>query len=189
MPESLVSKATGALKLDAVFGDTWESIAPLAVPFFSGRQVQVTFDCGTVSEAGLMEAADAALLNLLALGEDERSAVTDAVLANYQQALLHDGEPLPLKQPSDIWGHIEPRDLLVILNEDEAQRDIYLLVEAECGWEVEHGLQPVFRNGRMLTRVSQYDGHLTESSAEATPEEQDILMMRYYAAFGRPTNQ
>ncbi|GAA4024569.1 hypothetical protein GCM10022409_05720 [Hymenobacter glaciei] len=189
MPDSLVSKAAGALRLDVVFGDTWEAVAPLAVPFFDGQQVQVAFDCGAVPEAGFMRAADAALLNLLALGEAERLAVTDAVMANYQQALLDDGEPLPLTQPSDIWQYIQPRHLLVRFEEDEAQHDIYLLIEAECAWEVEHGLQLVFRQGRMLTRMSQCDGHLTESSAEGIAEEQDALMMRYYAAFGRPTNQ
>ncbi|MFC7668884.1 DUF6985 domain-containing protein [Hymenobacter humi] len=62
-------------------------------------------------------------------------------------------------------------------------------MESECEWEVEHGLQLVFRQGRMLTRVSQYDGHLTESQAEDIPEEQDALMMQYYAKFGRSSNQ
>jgi hypothetical protein len=189
MPDSFVSKAAGVLKLDATFGDCWQSIDPLAVPFFGGRQVKVAFDCGASPDEKFMQAADTALLKLLALGEAERLAVTDAVLANYHQALVYDSKPLPLKESTDIWQYIEPHHLLVRLEDDEAQSDIYLLIEAECAWEIEHGLQLVFRQGQMLTRVSQCDGHLTESSAEGIAEEMDALMMRYYAAFGHSENQ
>lgn len=178
------SQVAGVLRLDAHFGDSWEAVELLAVPFFNGQQVAVTFECGAVPNADTIQVADAALLNFLALGEAERLASADAVLANYEGALANDGPPLQLIAPVDIWKYVEPRHLHVI-SDEEATPDIYLLVEAE--WEPEHGIQLVFRQGRMLTRASQYDGHLTESQAESIPEEKDALMMQYYAKFGRPS--
>jgi hypothetical protein len=38
---------------------------------------------------------------------------------------------------------------------------VYLSVECECSWEIEHGLQLVFRDGRAISRIGPYDGHLT----------------------------
>lgn len=66
---------------------------------------------------------------------------------------------------------------------------MYVAVDCRCDWEEEHGLQLVFRQGRMLTRVSDQDGHLTEAHAYGRVDEPDALMAKYYTAFGRPTNK
>ena len=185
MVESFSSQAAGALQLDEHFGDSWAAIEPLALPFFNGQQVAVSFEGGATPSQHFTQAADGALLNFLSLSAADRLAATDAVFANYQQVLAWAGQQLALNEPSDVWRYVTPQHLHIIEESDEAQRDIYLLIEAECEWEVEHGLQLVFRQGRMLTRVSQYDGHLTESQAEDIPEDKDDLMMQYYAKFGR----
>ncbi|MFC7668885.1 DUF6985 domain-containing protein [Hymenobacter humi] len=118
MAESFSSQAAGVLRLEAHFGDSWEAVEPLALPFFNGQQVAVTFECGAVPNLDFMQAADAALLNFLALGEVERLASTKAVLANYEWTLVNDGPPLPLDKPADIWQYVEPRHLHVFEDEE-----------------------------------------------------------------------
>lgn len=48
-----------------------------------------------------------------------------------------------------------------------------------CDWEYEHGLQFVFRQGRVLTRVSAEDGHLTEADAYDKPDSKDKLLSQF----------
>jgi hypothetical protein len=42
---------------------------------------------------------------------------------------------------------------------------VYISLECDCDWEVEHGLQIVFKEGRAVTKVGPYNGHLTNSDA------------------------
>ena len=37
----------------------------------------------------------------------------------------------------------------------------YVVVEANCDWEEEHGLMLVWKDGKRLTKVGGYDGHLS----------------------------
>ena len=53
--------------------------------------------------------------------------------------------------------------------------DRSISISAECDWEVEHGLQMVFRGGGRLSRVSDQDGHLTHSDVYDTPENEDKI--------------
>lgn len=47
-----------------------------------------------------------------------------------------------------------------------------------CEWEEEHGLQLVFKEGKKLTRISGYDGHITAADAYDIPDEQDELLSK-----------
>jgi hypothetical protein len=53
---------------------------------------------------------------------------------------------------------------------------MYVQIACQCDWEQEHELQLVFRQGRKLTRISYFDGHLTESDAYGKPDEEDELL-------------
>ncbi|WP_430515901.1 DUF6985 domain-containing protein [Mesorhizobium loti] len=48
---------------------------------------------------------------------------------------------------------------------DDDDDNPYIYLEANCGWEEDHGLLLVWRNGTMLTRVSGFDGHPTNVDA------------------------
>ncbi|WP_424556342.1 DUF6985 domain-containing protein [Streptacidiphilus pinicola] len=43
------------------------------------------------------------------------------------------------------------------------------ILECECAWEPEHGLQIVFRRGCSVSKVGPFDSHLTNVSAFALP--------------------
>jgi hypothetical protein len=55
---------------------------------------------------------------------------------------------------------------------------VYVSVGCECDWEVEHGLQIVFRDGATVTKVGPFDGHLTNASAHARDDLEGVV---YYS--------
>ena len=62
---------------------------------------------------------------------------------------------------------------------------------AALAWEPEHGLNIVFRDGRTVTRVGPYEGHLTNSSAYGRDDLDDVVYYRGASggssfAIGRP---
>ncbi|MDN5682810.1 hypothetical protein [Corynebacterium glyciniphilum] len=60
--------------------------------------------------------------------------------------------------PSDVLDFVEigyPH-----LEKDNRTDEWFIVLENECEWEPEHGLQIVLRNGEEVTRVSQVDGFL-----------------------------
>jgi hypothetical protein len=54
-------------------------------------------------------------------------------------------------------------------------KGIYVSVECGCDWEVEHGLQLVFKNGLKVNKLGGYDGHLTNSDAFADESLEDVV--------------
>lgn len=115
---------------------------------------------------------DPVLLEFRKLGAEDRLRDTRHVFAYYRDTHGRTGwEDLdqhmgvPASEDS-IWDHVSPGHMFV---EDGYPGDPcrYLVVEAECAWEVEHGLMMVWREGRTLCKVGPYDGHLTNSDALA----------------------
>jgi len=66
-----------------------------------------------------------------------------------------------IPRSEDVWQHIEIGPYVHIERDHHDDRRIYVSVECECDWEVEHGLQIVFREGRYVSKVGPYDGHPT----------------------------
>lgn len=52
-----------------------------------------------------------------------------------------------------------------------------------CAWEPEHGLQLVLREGRSITKLGPYDGHLTHSDAFARADFAGIVYVRHALLF------
>ncbi|WP_371681854.1 hypothetical protein [Labrenzia sp. VG12] len=63
-----------------------------------------------------------------------------------------------------MWRHVTPGP--VFQERGNGDDDVwYAIMEAECDWEIEHGLMMVWRNGTTLCKVGGYDGHLTNADA------------------------
>ncbi len=128
--------------------------------------------------------ADKALESFLQFSATDRLTISKYVYANCKEFLdevgfdLHDQPLHNIKEDSEIWNFIHPKEIYVS-RRDRRDRDIYILVACECDWEKEHGLQLVFRQGKKLTRVSAQDGHLTEADADDKPDDQDALLSRF----------
>lgn len=188
MAKSIQSTVVGPLLPDADLDDWWYS-HPVTVPFFDNQPVTIVL-CGvTTTTAEDLADLDDCLRRFLALGSADRLALSNVVWANYQQVADAVGEELAIHipTPADVWAHVHPREIGISWR-DRRDRDIYLSIECACDWEEEHGLQLVFRRGRMLTRVCQFDGHLTEADAYDWPDEKDTLLSAYNATFTSPKN-
>jgi hypothetical protein len=98
------------------------------------------------------------------------------VFANYAEmkaALSAEDLDCDIASAADEWPHVHPKEIFVSRRRQD--RAIYVQIFAECDWEPEHGLQIVYRNGRLLSRVSDQDGHRTHTDAYGLPESEDRI--------------
>lgn len=85
------------------------------------------------------------------------------------------GVPSPIiKNEKEVWNNIRfGNDAFInYRNED---RKIYISFECECTWEKEHGLQIVIKEGKLVNKIGQFDGHLTNSDAFDKSELENIV--------------
>lgn len=137
---------------------TYISANTVEVPALGGARCHVTF-------AGYDDETDkgefpAALAAFLALDAATVRAASPEIFEYYRDAsadLAAAGvDVVAIAGPDDVWEHISPHDVSVERHDGQ----VYLAVECECEWEVEHGLVIVLRGGVEVTRIGPYDGHL-----------------------------
>ena len=147
----------------------------LRIPYFDGAEIEL--DDGN---APAIEAA-AALETFQSLTAADRLADSRHVYAYYQdirEAIggedWMDEEMGVPASPEAIWAHVTPTRISVSKGHGEDQH-LYVALEAECGWEVEHGLMMVWRDGRVLCKVGEYDGHMTNASSGESEGPEDVV--------------
>jgi len=180
----LISKSIGVLFQDEQFDDWWEA-KPREIPFFDNKKMKITFmNLVWKDDSKFIEEADQALERFLLKTELDRKELSEILfkycidfldLVDYED---EDGQLRQILDKNDIWNYVYPQEIFV---ERRHRRDenIYINLACECEWEKEHGLQLVFRQGRRLTRVSEQDGHLTESDAYDLSDKEDKLLHAY----------
>jgi len=79
------------------------------------------------------------------------------IFANYLKIrdLVEDDAMPDIADAAGIWIHLDVR--AVLIPRHRASKYSYFFVEAECGWEPEHGLEVLFRDGAIL-QVTQQEG-------------------------------
>lgn len=113
--------------------------------------------------------------SFLRLRAADRATATPHVFQNYRRFV--DAVPeseLHLASPEHVWAHVRFTEVR-LTRRHRGDEKVYVQATAECDWEVEHGLQLVFREGRQLTRVSSQDGHLTYADACGLPDTEDAI--------------
>jgi hypothetical protein len=112
-----------------------------------------------------------AITNFLGATESVLTAATPYVLQYCQDMNSHwateDPEYVTIERPEDVWSHVQLGREPIISRRAFGDRGVYISVECECDWEPEHGLQIVFKNGAVVSKVGPYDGHVTNSDAYA----------------------
>lgn len=99
---------------------------------------------------------------------------SDDVFAYYQDVAAEVGdEPgFPgISAAGDVWDFVELGSEPLLQFQDGSW---FVVLENECAWEPEHGLMLVLREGRRITKVSEFDGHLTNRHAygdDSIPED------------------
>ncbi|MFC4690929.1 DUF6985 domain-containing protein [Dokdonia genika] len=168
------SKIIGELKQNDQFEDWWESEL-IEIPFFDNKRMKITFmDFIPERDTEFIKEADKALKTFLKKSESDRLLISNLAYENcmeFLNAVEFDEEDQPLwdiKDKNQIWKFIYPQDIYVTRSHDKFEI-IYLNLACECEWEQEHGLQLLFKEGEKLTRISEQDGHITESDSYEKP--------------------
>ena len=152
----------------------WLVSDPIPVPYFDGSSLSFILD-GLATED--LADAEAAIAGFLKLGPADRQAASSYLFQNYTELADFVGaDELPCEVPDagKIWEYVTPVEIFVSRRQHR-DRLIYLQITAECDWEPEYGLQIVYRKGTELSRVSDVDGHLTNSDAHDLPEDEDSI--------------
>ena len=130
----------------------------LTVPYFDGAALRLL-------DPPEGAAQEEALTRFLRLGPAQRIADARHILACWRDLRAWtDPEGMdaeigpPPEEPEGVWAHVEPRSLSFA----EEGPLAYVVLEAECAWEPEHGLMMVWRGGDVLVKVGSYDGHLDD---------------------------
>jgi uncharacterized protein DUF6985 len=151
------SRIVGQLQLSEHNSDYFES-SPFEIPYFDNSTLKIGFV--EASSKLYMDEADRVLQNFLRLNHDNKIKDAPIVYKCYLQTLENGyTKPLDIQSAPDIWKFVKPTE--VIIHWDESGH-FYLCVSCNCEWELEHGLQLVFNDGKILTRASGHDGHFTD---------------------------
>lgn len=136
----------------------------IKVPYFDDFEVEL---------ADEVSHSDPALIEFLNRNSNDRLKDSRHVF-NYYKDLHHavggedwlDQEMGIVSDPKQIWMHVTP-GLVFIASGHGSDTSRYVVMEAECAWEEEHGLMMVWKDGKVLSKVGGYDGHLTNTNAYA----------------------
>ena len=151
------SRIVGALYPVGNTADFFES-KPFPIPYFDNKELKIGFV--EAEHQPYLDTADQVFENFLKLNSLDKMEGSDMVFDYYSEVLKKVyTDRLPIKKPKYIWNFVIPNE--IIIHWDEVG-DFYLCVLCECAWEQEHGLQLVFKNGKILTRASGDDGHFTD---------------------------
>lgn len=184
MGNQIISKVIGSLTQRADFPDWWEGEL-IAIPFFEGDKLPITFmDFSPQDDLKFIEEADDALNSFLNLTVTDKNLYSELIYKNFKECI--DGideedisaELLEINSIDEIWNFVHPSSLY-ISRRHRNDMGIYVDVSCGCDWEEEHGLSLVFRQGKMLTRVSQHDGHLTDADAYNISDQEDETLSKF----------
>jgi hypothetical protein len=184
MSKQIHSQAIGQLKQDDKWPDWWHS-TPVPIPFFDSLALPVIFlDYEPADDETFLSEADAALNHFFTLGKTYRLSISHLVYKNckdFLEAIDYDEMDQPLhdiKNEEEVWQFVRPTTVYVS-RRHYGDKDVYVQVSCECDWEIEHGLQLVFKQGKKITRVSGHDGHVTDADAYGKPDSDDELLSQF----------
>jgi hypothetical protein len=86
-----------------------------------------------------------------------------------------DEDYLIIDSPRDVWKHVKFGEEPIVTRRAYGDRGVYVSLECNCDWEIEHGLQIVFKNGHRVNKVGPYDGHLTNSDAYDRDDLENVI--------------
>lgn len=121
-----------------------------------------------------------AIANFLSIDSSVLKAVETHIFDYYEECRgACDEELVEIASPSEVWRHIDFGDKAIVLRREYGDQGIYVLLDCDCDWEEEHGLQIVFKNGQKVNKIGQFDGHLTNSDAYGDESLEDVVYRKY----------
>jgi hypothetical protein len=150
---------------------------PVPVNFF---ECEMAFIVEGYEDDPSPEDFHAAVEAFLALDQSALEAASVPVYEYYKEMRdFGPGEVPDIAGPEHVWDYVQPGFEAVLTRDDSGDRQVCVSVECNCDWEPEHGLQVVFRGGRVISKVGQYDGHLSNSSASGCEVAPDVVYLSF----------
>lgn len=85
------------------------------------------------------------------------------------------GDPPEITTAEEVWNYVDFGTIAIVSRRGNGDDRIYISLECECAWEREHGLQIVFRDGDVISKVGQFDGHVSNADAFDDPSMEDTV--------------
>jgi len=105
-----------------------------------------------------------ALENFLQLSQNDLKKAAPRILHEYkayEATVDPDCLRVRISSAEEALGQLDFRGLSLV-RIPYRDKAVYAVLEAECSWDEEHGIQLVYRFGNELTRVSEQDGCIDE---------------------------
>jgi hypothetical protein len=83
----------------------------------------------------------------------------------------------PIDADDDILTRIE-LDSVIEVRRDCDESEVYVSFGGGCDWEIEHGLQITLRNGNVLAKVGDYDGHVSNADAYDREDLRNVVYVK-----------
>jgi hypothetical protein len=163
----------GEVTKDDRFG--WYYSKPISVAMFGGKQCRMVLE--GYDEDECKHEFHAAIANFLSGSPAVLRAADDALFRYYkdfEECWKEDGKP-PIKSAEELWHHVRLGSEPMVTRRAYGNKGVYISVECGCGWEKEHGLQLVLKNGLKVNKLGGYNGHLTNSDAFGDKSLEDVI--------------
>jgi hypothetical protein len=151
---------------------------PISVGVLGGKVCRIMLEGYGDDES--QEDFHAAVGNFLAASHMALHAAEDHVYRYYldikrcMEGELDEDFP-DIASAAEVWRHVHFGAEPVVSRRYGGDQSVYVSIECNCDWEVEHGLQIVFKQGREVCKVGPFDGHLTNSDAFADPSLEGVV--------------
>jgi hypothetical protein len=166
----------GSMTEDKEYG--WYYSAPIPVSMLGGNLCLITVE-GYEADAR-QEDFHRAIKNFLAASPAVLHEVGEPLFNYYkdcEEYWLAQGNS-PIKSVQELWQHVRFGFEPLVSRRYEGDRKVYISIECSCGWEPEHGLQFVLRDGLRINKLGEYDGHLTNSDAFGDENLENVVYVR-----------
>ncbi len=158
----------------------WHYSDPIPITVLGGKACRLVID--GYDEDRRKDEFHAAIANFLSI---DAAALKDAeqhVFRYYEDCNSEwepdDDEFVVIESPGEVWRHVRFGSEPMIARRGRGDKGIYVVLECGCDWEVEHGLQIVFKDGLTVNKVGPYDGHVTNSDAYSDDRLENVVYLR-----------
>lgn len=165
----------GIVTMDSELG--WYYSEPIAVPVLNGKVCRIAVE--GYDEDPKQEDFHAAIASFLSIAPTVLQNSEPHIYRYYEDAKkdadFYGDDFVKIESPQDVWKHIDLGDEPTVSRRGYGDKGIYISLECNCDWEDEHGLQIVFKNGLIVNKIGQYDGHLTNADAFGDESLEDVV--------------
>ncbi len=133
---------------------------------------------GYAQDARPQEFSDA-ISHFLALDKTVLLAVENEIFSYYrdcvQFAKSEGFDVVDISSADQVWQHIQFGDEILVCRRQTGDQGVYVLLECDCDWNEEEGLQIVFKNGNVINKLGPFDDFLSNADVYGLPELEKVI--------------